>query len=192
MSDHEGDHEVTMPDGSHVTWESWSLGDPKKDRTPILREDQVVGEYVRHDGKDSIEANGTWALQADENSLSGTLPDGRVYSATSADGKKIARSKAINVDFGDSSARIVCEGSTNYVIENDADKIGQFTGASRGVRHAEIQYDTEVGRALPDEQKIFLAWTARRVLEARMVSSTWILTICLILLIAYLAWAWVA
>ncbi|WP_448852257.1 hypothetical protein [Corynebacterium sp. 335C] len=88
--------------------------------------------------------------------------------------------------------RILCETSQHYVIEDvKGAKLGQFTGASHGVRAAEIQFDTPEGRALSDDQKMYLTWSARHILEARMVSSTWILTVCLLLLIAYLAYIWV-
>ena len=90
------------------------------------------------------------------------------------------------------AARIICEASQHYVIEDAKGvKLGQFTGANHGVRAAEIQFDTPEGRALTDDQKMFLTWSARHILESRLVSSTWILTVCLLLLIAYLVYIWV-
>lgn len=184
-----------------VTWESWSLGDDKShdkaQHWPVLAEDKVVAEYTRDGETDSIAyGEEVWQLDASkDHELKATQPDGRVYTATAKDRDRIVRAKLLSVDFGADhpGGSIVCEGSTNYVIENAATgtKWGQFTGASRGVRHAEIQFDTEEGRALSEDQKIFLVWTARRVLESRMVSMTWILTLSLILLIAYLAWVWI-
>lgn len=186
---------------AEVTWESWSLGDDKSldkaQHWPVLAEDKVVAEYTRAGEVDFItHGDEKWQLDASkDHELKATLPDGRVFTTVAKDRDRIARAKLLSVDLGEGhpGGSIVCEGSTNYVIENAATgtKWGQFTGASRGVRHAEIQFDTDEGRALSEDEKIFLVWTARRVLESRMVSMTWILTLCLILLIAYLAWVWV-
>lgn len=183
-----------------VTWQSWSLGNGKEHHKaqhwPVLAEDAKVGEYIRADDHDTIVTEaGTWRIDSDaDHQLTATLPDGRIFTTTATDRKKIARAKQLTVEFGGETApaSVVCEGSTNYVIENKStgEKWGQFTGASRGVRHAEIQFDTEEGRALADDQKIFLVYSARRILEARMVSTTIILSICLLLLIAYILRAW--
>ncbi|WP_295626727.1 hypothetical protein [uncultured Corynebacterium sp.] len=193
-------HSITAEDGSIVRWESWRLGDEVKDgdevRIPVTAEGAEVAEYVRVGPEEAIAtAEGAWDLDVvGDGNLVATLPDGRVFTASGKDRPKLARAKSIDVDLGaDRHLAVICEGAQNYVIEDaHGVKLGQFTGANRGVRAAEIQYDTDEGRALPDEEKIFLTWVARRVLEFRMVSSTWILTICLLLLIAYLVWVWVS
>lgn len=184
-----------------VTWQSYSLGEGKHDHKeqtwPILKEGEEIGSYIRDEQGDRLlTAEGEWVVDASaDHRISATLPDGRVFTTTASDRDKISRAKQLSVTFGGGSheAKLVCEGSTNYVIENAAsgEKWGQFTGASRGVRHAEVQFDTDEGRALPEEEKVFLVYSARRVLESRMVSSTWILTVCLIALIAYMIWAWI-
>lgn len=193
-------HAATLDDGTVVRWESWRLGEEVKDgdkvRIPVIAEGVEVAEYVRVGPEEAIaSAQGAWDLDVvGDGRLVATLPDGRVFTAGGKDRPKLARAKKIDVDLGgDRHLFVVCEGSQNYVIEDArGGKLGQFTGANRGVRAAEIQYDTDDGRALPDEEKIFLSWVARRVLEYRMVSSTWILTVCLLLLIAYLVWVWVS
>ncbi|MDK8768754.1 hypothetical protein QP932_09635 [Corynebacterium freneyi] len=193
-------HAATLDDGTVVRWESWRLGEEIKDgdkvRIPVIAEGAEVAEYVRVGPEEAIaSAQGAWDLDVvGDGRLVATLPDGRVFTAGGKDRPKLARAKKIDVDLGgDRHLFVVCEGSQNYVIEDArGGKLGQFTGANRGVRAAEIQYDTDDGRALPDEEKIFLSWVARRVLEYRMVSSTWILTVCLLLLIAYLVWVWVS
>ncbi|MFC3849932.1 hypothetical protein ACFORJ_07110 [Corynebacterium hansenii] len=193
-------HAATMDDGSVVRWESWSLGEETKKgnevRIPVIAEGAEVAEYVRIGPEEAIAtAQGAWDLDVvGDGRLVATLPDGRVFTAGGKDRPKLSRAKKIDVDLGgDRRLYVVCEGAQNYVIEDErGGKLGQFTGANRGVRSAEIQYDTDAGRALPDEEKIFLSWVARRVLEFRMISSTWILTVCLLLLIAYLVWVWVS
>ncbi|MFD5867805.1 hypothetical protein ACFWGD_04205 [Corynebacterium sp. NPDC060344] len=193
-------HAATLDDGTVVHWESWRLGDESKSgnevRIPVTAEGAEVAEYVRVGPEEAIAtAQGAWDLDVvGDGRLVATLPDGRVFTAGAKDRPKLSRAKTIDVDLGqDRHLFVVCEGAQNYVIEDDrGGKLGQFTGANRGVRAAEIQYDTDAGRALPDEEKIFLTWVARRVLEYRMISSTWILTVCLLLLIAYLVWVWVS
>ena len=193
-------HAATLDDGTVVHWESWRLGDEVKNgdevRIPVIAEGAEVAEYVRVGPEEAIAtAQGAWDLDVvGEGRLVATLPDGRVFTAGGKDRSKLSRAKKVDVDLGgDRTIFVVCEGAQNYVIEDErGGKLGQFTGANRGVRTAEIQYDTDAGRALPDEEKIFLSWVARRVLEYRMISSTWILTICLLLLIAYLVWVWVS
>lgn len=193
-------HAATLDDGTVVHWETWRLGEEIKDgdevRIPVTAEGAEVAEYVRVGPEEAIaSAQGAWDLDVvGDGRLVATLPDGRVFTAGGKDRSKLSRAKKIDVDLGgDRHLFVVCEGAQNYVIEDDrGGKLGQFTGANRGVRAAEIQYDTDAGRALPDEEKIFLTWVARRVLEYRMISSTWILTICLLLLIAYLVWVWVS
>ena len=193
-------HAAALDDGTVVHWESWRLGDEVKNgdevRIPVIAEGAEVAEYVRVGPEEAIAtAQGAWDLDVvGEGRLVATLPDGRVFTAGGKDRSKLSRAKKIDVDLGgDRTIFVVCEGAQNYIIEDErGGKLGQFTGANRGVRTAEIQYDTDAGRALPDEEKIFLSWVARRVLEYRMISSTWILTICLLLLIAYLVWVWVS
>lgn len=193
-------HAATMADGSVVRWESWRLGDEVKDgdevRIPLLAEGAEVAEYVRVGPEEAIAtAAGPWDLDVvGDGRLVATLPDGRVFTAGGKDRPKLSRAKSVDVDLGgDRHVFVICEGAQNYVIEDErGGKLGQFTGANRGVRNAEVQYDTDEGRALPDEEKIFLSWVARRLLEYRMVSSTWILTVSLLLLIAYLVWVWVS
>lgn len=200
---------VTMPDGTVVTWESWKLGPVRKDgnksKNSILRDDTEVAEYVQVGPEEAIgTAKGVWDLDVLENGrLMATLPDNRVFTAAGVDRPRLVRAKKLDVEFGTSEevlleddtpggVRIVCESSQNYVIEDmEGHKLGQFSGAKRGVITAEIQYDTKRGKALPEDHKIFLTWVSRRVLDARQVGSTWIMTVMLLLLIAYLAYVWV-
>ncbi len=213
------EHELTLRDGTHVEWESWRLGKPTtagsgKDaeiRTPIVREDAEVAVFTRRKGTagqghaDSIEVPegdgalasvaGSWELTADNQRLEAQLPDGRVFTAAAKDRDKISRAKLLEVTFADSDSNatqiwIECEGSTNYVIEDNNDKLGQFTGANRGIRDAQVQYDTPAGRQLPLEQKIYLQWVARRVLESRVSSASLVMIIFLIFVVLYLAWVW--
>lgn len=186
---------------SEVTWESYSLGDGTHKGAvqtwPILKESAEIGTYTRDEQGDRLKtAEGEWVIDASaDHRISATLPDGRLFTTVASDRDKISRAKQLSVSFGPErqAAKLVCEGSTNYVIENatSGEKWGQFTGASRGVRHAEVQFDTDEGRALPEEEKVFLVYSARRVLESRMVSTTWILTVCLLALIAYMIWVWI-
>lgn len=184
-----------------VTWQSYSLGDAESHGSeqvwPILKEGERIGTYTRNADGDRLDtAYGEWVVDASaDRRISATLSDGRVFSTTASDRDKISRAKELSVDFGGAAAagKLVCEGSTNYVIEDarTGQKWGQFTGASRGVRHAEVQFDTDEGRALGEAEKIFLVYSARRVLESRMVSTSLVLSVCLLLLVAYTIWLWI-
>lgn len=207
------EHSATLDDGTVVTWESWQLGTPSHDgpthHAPIERDGEEVSDYVVVDKEEAIAApGGVWRLDVGPGRLTAALPDGRTFQTVAEDKPKFSRAKRLSVDFaaaateapagdadtsapGTDAARIICEASTHYVIEDlDGAKLGQFTGARRGVRTSEIQFDTPEGRALADEQKVFLVWSARHILESRLVSMTWVLSICLILLIAYLVRVW--
>ncbi|MBV7295779.1 hypothetical protein KRX51_07605 [Corynebacterium sp. TAE3-ERU12] len=197
-----GANSVELDDGTVVSWESWTLGEQEKNgetvTAPILRDGTAVAEYVRVGKQEAINSGGeSWDVdQVDKARLIANLPDGRCFTAKAEDKGSVSRAKRLSVDFGtgtkaDDSVVIVCESSQNYVLENTSGvKLGQFTGANHGVRHAEIQYDTPAGKDLPDEHKVFLSWVARHVLESRMISATWVLTLVLLLLIAYLTYIW--
>lgn len=202
-------YSVTMPDGTVVTWESWTLGPLRKDgdksKNSVLRNGEHVAEYVRVGPEEAIGTeSGVWDLDVlDNGRLLATLPDGRVFTAAGVDKPKLVRAKKLEVEFGRNDevlledttpdgVQIICESSSNYVIEDlEGHKLGQFSGAKRGVVSSEIQYDTKRGKALPEDYKIFLTWVARRVLDARQVGSSWIMTVMFLLLIAYLAYVWV-
>ncbi|MDO4762427.1 MAG: hypothetical protein Q4A31_10950 [Corynebacterium sp.] len=123
---------------------------------------------------------GSWELKADKHSLAATLPDGRVFQATTG-AKPFGRSKRIDVDLAGVSVAAVNEAGQDWVYVDSADeKLGQFSGGNNGVRKSITEFEES---SLSDEQKVFLSWVTKTALEAKMLSGTLVLTICLLLVI---------
>ncbi|MCX7543208.1 hypothetical protein OS128_09815 [Corynebacterium sp. P5848] len=129
-----------------------------------------------------------WRLSAPKSGpLSATLADGRVFTAT-PNKPRLARAKTITVDFaGESEAVFVNEARTDWVIEAaDGTKLGQFSGANHGVRKVIVEMEPDV--TLPVDRAVFAAWVSRMALEAKMISSTVVLTVSLLILTPLIIW----
>lgn len=142
-----------------------------------------VAVYAVTDGTVTITPTGTepWKITGSpESGLTASLPDGRVFTATGRD-KKIGRAQRIDANLSGSTYTFVNEVKSDWIIDNaDSEKIAQFTGAHHGVRHPVVEFEPGVNIG-PDEA-VFLSWIARESLEHKLLSSTAILTLCLIVL----------
>ncbi|MCK7636545.1 hypothetical protein [Corynebacterium pygosceleis] len=157
---------------------SLSLGD---------RDVAVFGTEPVDDHRATVEG-AEWRLSAPKSGpLRATLPDGRVFTAT-PDKPRLARARTITVDFaGESEAVFVNEARTDWVIESsDGTKLGQFSGANHGVRRVVVEMEPDA--ELPLDRAVFSAWVSRTALEAKMISSTVVLTVSLLLLTPFIIW----
>lgn len=129
----------------------------------------------------------TWRLTHDGNTITATLPDGTAYQAV-ATGKTFSRAKRINVDLGGKTVTAVNEGGADWVYVDSADvKLGQFSGGNNGVRRSITEFEPEAG--LNHSERVFLSWVTRTALEAKLGSSTLILTVSLLLIIPIVVFA---
>ncbi|MBN9644244.1 hypothetical protein ACFSSC_02995 [Corynebacterium mendelii] len=151
---------------------------------PLVTADgDPVAVYAVTDGTVSITPTGTgpWKITGSpESGLSASLPDGRVFTATGRD-KKIGRAERIDANLSGSTFTFVNEVKSDWIIDDaEENKVAQFTGANHGVRHPVVEF--EDGVSIGCDEAVFLSWIAREALERKMLSSTAILTICLIVL----------
>ncbi|MBY0790850.1 hypothetical protein Q0N40_03600 [Corynebacterium pseudokroppenstedtii] len=96
-------------------------------------------------------------------------------------------SESSNTSEGIPAVNIVNCGKLDFVFETpDETKLGQFTGGNRGVRHVVVELEPGQEAAMTTEQQVFLAWVARMQLESRLVASTWMWTVLLIVLLPFM------
>ena len=151
------------------------------------REIAVFGTEPADDHSATVQGD-EWRLSAAKSGpLRATLADGRVFTAT-PDKSRLARAKTITVDFaGEAEAVFVNEARTDWVIEaSDGTKLGQFSGAHHGVRKVIVEMEPDAD--LPVERAVFNAWVSRMALEAKMISSTVVLTVSLLILTPLIIW----
>jgi len=85
------------------------------------------------------------------------------------------------------AVNIVNCGKLDFVFETpDETKLGQVTGGNRGVRHVVVELESGQESAMTTEQQVFLAWVARMQLESQLVTSTWMWTVLLIVLLPFM------
>ncbi|QDZ43010.1 hypothetical protein [Corynebacterium sp. sy039] len=124
-----------------------------------------------------------WHICATHTEIRATLPDGRVYRAVPEDeGKKFSRSKRVVVRT-DRNSYAVNEARQDWVyVSADAaeDKLGQFSGGNKGVRQAITEFEPD--SQLSDSEKIFFSLVTRHILEARLDSTSLVLSISLLIL----------
>ncbi|MBY0795553.1 hypothetical protein [Corynebacterium parakroppenstedtii] len=96
-------------------------------------------------------------------------------------------SESIGTSDGVPAVNIVNCGKLDFVFETpDETKLGQFTGGNRGVRHVVVELEPGQESAMTTEQQVFLAWVARMQLESQLVTSTWMWTVLLIVLLPFM------
>lgn len=130
----------------------------------------------------------SWNLTCSEQELSATSGADKM-TATIADGKKWSRTKRVAVSCCGRTYTIINEQSNDWIIDDAlGEKLAQFTGRNRGVRHAALDFEP-AHEPCPTSDEAFLALVSRRLLEARLVGFTWPLTLSL-LIVAPLAILW--
>ena len=66
-----------------------------------------------------------------------------------------------------------------------AEKIGQFTSESGGLKNLHLQFEGS-GQTLPLDVQVFLSCVARHAMESRMLSNTWRISIFLLILVPFI------
>lgn len=166
-----------------MRYTSWDRSDP---RAPILREEDGVRDLAVFTESTATVGGEQWALDVDPKSgASMTLPDGREFRARG----NLKRGSLVEATVAERSFHLVGETSKDWVIEDaDGEKVGQFTGAHRGVRRAIVEFD---GEGEPtEEEAIALSWFARLILDAKQTNAgiALIVTMLLLTLVAVLVW----
>lgn len=153
--------------------------------TEITPDSKVIAKFSHSKkGSTAIVDGQEWKLDAQQKGNStAELANGKKFVAAPLGGK-IARAKEVDLDFGNRSLTIENTSGQDYVVETaGGDKVAQYTGAGRGVRQVVIELESN---DLTRDERVFLAWVARVQLEARLVSSTWIWTVFLLLLLPFM------
>ncbi|MDO4685378.1 MAG: hypothetical protein Q4A92_02420 [Corynebacterium sp.] len=160
---------------------------------PLLQGGETIATFTMDNSdKSTIAVVGeqTWELSVDPkvearakiNAASGPIE----YTAKPQEGR-FDRAKRITADLAGVEYVLVNEAKSDWVVlDAKGEKVGQFTGANHGVRHVELE--VEPGAKLSNEHAVFLAWLARIALESRLVGSTWILTVSLLVLSPLIIW----
>lgn len=166
-----------------MRYTSWDRSNP---RAPILREEDDVRELAVFSGDAAVVSGERWSLKVDMKSgASMTLPDGRQFSARG----NLKGGSSVEASVNGRKFVLVGESSRDWIIDDEAgEKVGQFTGARRGVRRAIVEFDG-VGEPTDDEA-IALSWFARLILESRQASAgiALISTLALLSIVAVLVW----
>lgn len=118
----------------------------------------------------------SWNFTLEDTTASAT--NGEVTWSAEAE-KGFKKAKRFVARMGDRSIDFINEQKSDWIIDENDVKLGQFTGANHGVRHVEVDFEPEV--ALTLTERVFLAWLSRIALEQRLVSTTWGLSLALII-----------
>ncbi|MEJ5998497.1 hypothetical protein [Corynebacterium sp. H130] len=158
-------------------------GKRQNGRISLSENGEQVTEFVLDgDSKATALIDGeSWEFTLEDTVASAT--NGEVTWSATAD-KGFKKAKQFVAQVGDRSIDFINEQKTDWIIDENDVKLGQFTGAANGVRHVEVDYEPDV--KLDVKQRVFLAWLARIALEQRLVNSTWILTLVLLILAPFI------
>ncbi|RAV33117.1 hypothetical protein [Corynebacterium heidelbergense] len=148
-----------------------------------------VAEFADERGVQHIYFGGDmWRLHCDDGPEASAETATGTWRAT-ADKDKFRNAEHVRVEADRHVITITAESSRNFVMDIDGDKAGQFTSAGRGLRNLHVEFEGP-GEKLPLDVQIFVSWVARRCMETRMVRSTWMWTLLMLLFIpiAILYW----
>ncbi|WP_313357424.1 hypothetical protein, partial [Corynebacterium variabile] len=160
-----------------------------------------VGEFcVERDTATLRFAGDTWQLEAGKQPVmrATTSPDtgSQVFTAT-GDAESFGRSKNVLCTVDRHQVVVHQESRKEFIIldasgkggpgqeELDlaaATKIGQFQSESGALKNIHVQFEG-AGQSLPLDAQVFISWVARHMMESRVISSTWAITIFLVILI---------
>ncbi|MCZ9305290.1 hypothetical protein ACN4EB_10380 [Corynebacterium macclintockiae] len=176
-----------------------------------------VAEFADERGVTNIRFGGdTWQLHGpDESNVSdsaaaadsaadgesrggGVTKNGCTASATTqtgtwtvtGDGKSFGKSERYEVQADRHRVTIIAETKKNFVLDIDGEKAGQFTSENRGLRNLHVEFEGP-GEKLPIDVRVFISWAARLCMETRMISSSWAVTIALLLCIPIVVLYWI-
>ncbi|WP_298076348.1 hypothetical protein [uncultured Corynebacterium sp.] len=152
-----------------------------------------VAEFADERGVTNIRFGGdTWQLSGPDSS------DGCTASATTqtgtwtvtGNGKSFGKSDRYEVQADRHHVTIIAETKKNFVLDIDGEKVGQFTSENRGLRNLHVEFEG-AGEKLPIDVRVFISWAARLCMETRMISSSWAITIALLLCIPIVVLYWI-
>lgn len=152
-----------------------------------------VAEFADERGVTNIRFGGdTWQLHGPDSS------DGCTASATTqtgtwtvtGNGKSFGKSDRYEVQADRHRVTIIAETKKNFVLDIDGEKVGQFTSENRGLRNLHVEFEG-AGEKLPIDVRVFISWAARLCMETRMISSSWAITIALLLCIPIVVLYWI-
>ncbi|MGJ4117330.1 hypothetical protein ACN4D0_10070 [Corynebacterium macclintockiae] len=106
------------------------------------------------------------------------------------DGKSFGKSGRYEVQADRHRVTIIAETKKNFVLDIDGEKAGQFTSENRGLRNLHVEFEGP-GEKLPIDVRVFISWAARLCMETRMISSSWAVTIALLLCIPIVVLYWI-
>ncbi|QMV84926.1 hypothetical protein HW450_11405 [Corynebacterium hindlerae] len=152
----------------------------RQDHAITLSEDgrEVTTFQLENDTTATAEVAGrTWSFELHDATARATCGD--VEWVAEAE-KGFKRSKRFVARMGERSIDFINEQKSDWIIDENDVKLGQFTGANHGVRHVAVDFEPDA--KLDEEQRVFLAWLSRIALEQRLVGSSWILTVILLIL----------
>ena len=105
-------------------------------------------------------------------------------------GKSFGKSDRYEVQADRHHVTIIAETKKNFVLDIDGEKVGQFTSENRGLRNLHVEFEG-AGEKLPIDVRVFISWAARLCMETRMISSSWAITIALLLCILIVVLYWI-
>lgn len=151
-----------------------------------------VAEFADERGVAHLRFGGdAWSLtrpdQGDGTSISATTPTGE-WTAR-GDSPKFGKSTKYTVQADRHVVTIIAESRSDFVLDIDGEKAGQYTSANRGLRNLHVEFEGP-GQKLPLDVQVFLSWVARETLAARTISSgkAWVYTLLFCVVIAVLYW----
>ena len=105
----------------------------------------------------------TWALNADDTNATAASEAGDTYRLTG----HARKDERLQADLAGRAVEFHNERRNDWVIlDEQGEKIGQFSGANSGVRKAIVEFDGPA--TLTEKETVAVSWFARRRLEARL------------------------
>ena len=148
-----------------------------------------VAEYADERGVRHIRFGGdTWSLSADDGPLASAKTQTGTWTAQ-GNKDKFRTSDEVMVAADRHNIMIIAESRTDFVLDIDGEKAGQFTSGNRGLKNLHVEFEGP-GEKLPLDVQIFVSWVARRCMESRMIGANTAVLAFLILcvIIAVLYW----
>lgn len=156
------------------------------------------GDTWQLHGPEDSNASNAGKASNDRNARDGGVDKNPTASATTqtgtwtvtGNGKIFGKSDRYEVRADRHHIAIIAETKKNFVLDIDGEKVGQFTSENRGLRNLHVEFEG-AGEKLPIDVRVFISWAARLCMETRMISSSWAVTIALLLCIPIVVLYWI-
>ncbi|MCJ7858515.1 hypothetical protein [Corynebacterium kalidii] len=162
--------------------------------------DRVAEYSVERDVATMHFGGDAWQLEAGKSPVmkatTGAATGSQVFTAV-GDAKTFGASKNVSCIADRHRVLIHAESRKDFVLFKapadpdvaldlaNAEKIGQFTSENDGLKRVHVSFEGD-GETLPLDVQVFLSWVARHAMETRVLSSSWRLSIFLIILVPFL------